>query len=372
MIADAVLLARVLVLPRPCLAAKASEYLPCLASFGCVDAPRWSDYLDLAHATVRLHRSGRETLAARLHFRWEDEFLTSGEGASISHADTLQTTWRAVVPKHAREQWRLVIRDMSGVPLGHFAQRAQRLPLGITVAIVTPPSTRVAHIADALREWIGVGYAAVHVRRRYFLPLKRCVARFVFPSVNGGARPRRAAPTPSTETDPNSPTQIFSPAYPGIARYSAYRSRCSFKCADTRYARGGTACPPDTSLEEDTSPASIARILGALLLASVPPPPGAEKPTVFVVSDEEDINFFAPLREWFTLREAHTMPQLEHIAKADPTLLYEVEKRVFDEASWRLHTFAHPESGAGAETVLTQCVLSDVRHMKGHLAHSGE
>lgn len=91
---------------------------------------------------------------------------------------------------------------------------------------------------------------------------------------------------------------------------------------------------------------------------------------MFVMSDEKDVDFFAPLREWFTLREARAMPQLERIARADPALLYEVEKRVFDEASWKLHTFAHPESVAGAETVLTQCVLTDARHTKGHLAHS--
>jgi hypothetical protein len=176
MIADAVVLARVLVLPRPCLTAKWDQYLPCLASFGCTEAPRWSEYVDIARTTVHLHTGeGEKSLSARLNFVWEDEFLVSGEGAKLSHAHTLSVTWRDRVPRSAREQWRLVVRDMSGVPNGHYARRAQLLPRGISLTLDTPPSSGVAHIAAAARDWLGEGYAAVHVRRRDFLPRKRCV-----------------------------------------------------------------------------------------------------------------------------------------------------------------------------------------------------
>jgi len=113
----------------------------------------------------------------------------------------------------------------------------------------------------------------------------------------------------------------------------------------------------------------IAHVLGPLLLTSVPPPRDAVKPTVYLMSDERAVDFFEPLSDWFNLKQASSFPQLGRLAKTDPVLLYEVEKRIFDDADLRLHTFRHELTGAVEENALSRCVLTDVRHIGPHIAH---
>ena len=283
MIADAMVLDRVLVVPRPCIASP-------FAKKGVQS--HWSSYVSLQRSVADIvdKTTGADVSGARLNFVYEEDF-EMGEGALIAQENggKLRATWETVLPLRARERWRIVVKDMSGCPSSLFRRQAQQLPDDVSLTVTLAAAPRIARVADAAIEWLkesvdsaGQNFAAVHVRRGNRLD-------------------------------------------------------------DVRYRKGGSKCPKGSTLERDTHPEHIARVLGKLLLSSIPPPASSARPTVYIASDERAPGYFDTLDNWFALRTAASFGALQTLEDEDPVLLFECERRILAAAQTRVYTFANAE-----------------------------
>tara|TARA_B110000208_G_scaffold87537_1_gene110646 strand:+ start:1069 stop:1911 length:843 start_codon:yes stop_codon:yes gene_type:complete len=225
-----------------------------------------------------------------------DEESHVGAGDEIGESETLRTTWKTVIRGGAK-RWRLVVRDMAGVPGGLYRRRTQ-VPLeGTTIRITVPQSRRIRRVADKAIMVLGdQSYIAVHVRR--------------------GDRLKQ-----------------------------------------WKYRRGRKGCPNGGSLREDTDPVNITktilRIIGDEVAASGRSMAHA-KPTVYVMSDESKEGFFAPLESAFTLRLYTFLQPMIELRLIDNYALYEVEKAIFNAAGIKIHTFA--SVARGHKFSLTACI----------------
>ncbi len=89
-------------------------------------------------------------------------------------------------------------------------------------------------------------------------------------------------------------------------------------------------------LAEDTRPERILHTLSGVL------PYGSR---IYILTDERDRNYFDLLRERYEIVQYFDFPQLRCLIECerpDNFLLFEIEKRLFDGARTRIHTFAHP------------------------------
>ncbi len=74
----------------------------------------------------------------------------------------------------------------------------------------------------------------------------------------------------------------------------------------------------------------------------------APQAKVYVMTNERERDFFAPLRAEFQVFQYVDFPPLRELidsASPDNFLLFEIEKLLFEGASTRVHTFTHPEGG---------------------------
>ncbi|MDE2277086.1 MAG: hypothetical protein KGK09_12405, partial [Burkholderiales bacterium] len=93
------------------------------------------------------------------------------------------------------------------------------------------------------------------------------------------------------------------------------------------------------NLARDTQPGHIAAVLRAHL------PAGSR---VYVMTNERDPEFFAPLRREYEIVQFFDFPALKALLEGpapDNFFLFEVEKLLFEQAATRIHTFTHPEGG---------------------------
>lgn len=91
------------------------------------------------------------------------------------------------------------------------------------------------------------------------------------------------------------------------------------------------------NLDRDTQPDRIAQTLGRVLQ------PGA---AVYIMTNERNKSFFAPLKEQFRVFQYFDFPALRDLVETqepDNFLLFEVEKQLFERAQRKVHTFTHPE-----------------------------
>ena len=96
------------------------------------------------------------------------------------------------------------------------------------------------------------------------------------------------------------------------------------------------------NLDKDTRPDRILRTL----LPRIP-----KGSRIYIMTNERDRVFFDPLRSHFEIFQYFDFPELRDLIESDRPdnfLLFEIEKILFEKASSRIHTFAHPE---GAERI---------------------
>lgn len=93
------------------------------------------------------------------------------------------------------------------------------------------------------------------------------------------------------------------------------------------------------NLDRDTQPDRIGETLARVL------EPGA---AVYIMTNERDKSFFTPLKSRFRLQQYFDFPELNELVSGpepDNFLLFEVEKKIFEAAALKVHTFTHPEGG---------------------------
>lgn len=94
------------------------------------------------------------------------------------------------------------------------------------------------------------------------------------------------------------------------------------------------------NLDRDTQPDRIAQTLAPHV------PPGGR---VLILTNERDHAFFAPLRSHFEVFQYFDFPELGALVDCDTPdnfMLFEVEKRLFDAAAVKVHTFTRPDGVA--------------------------
>ena len=314
MIEDAVLLDRIAVIPRPCLSANHNFHREEETGL------RWSKYrdLDLCAITVTEDDGVNDDVTrteGRLRFVYLDDFLARtsdsaslpptayldeashvGARGTIGAEETLHATWETVLPIAARERWRLVVRDMTGVPGGLYRRRNQQMNAMTAMSISLPQAGRIRRVADDAIMLLGDAYIAVHVRR--------------------GDRLKQ-----------------------------------------WKYRRGRKQCQNGGSLREDTDPWNITRTLQRIVDDFGDPAmreSRRSKPTVYVMTDEQAAGYFEPLETKFTVRLYPFLQPMVQLHEVDNYLLYEVEKAIFESARLSVHTFANED--LGHTYYLSKCV----------------
>ena len=93
-------------------------------------------------------------------------------------------------------------------------------------------------------------------------------------------------------------------------------------------------CP---NLAEDTRPEKILETLSRVL---------AKGARVYVLTDEQDRNYFEILKQDYQIFRYFDFPELKAFVEGDHPdnfFLYEIEKLIFANAHTKIHTFAHPK-----------------------------
>ena len=217
--------------------------------------------------------------------------------ADVAHSK-LVTTWRdSATPMSAAKKYDIILRDMAAVPGGIFRHRRSRESVE-EMEVTIPPARSAILMAQSMKRAIGPRkIVAVHVRR--------------------GDRLRQ--------------------------RW---------------YRRGGHRCPEGSSLDGDTSLASIERTVRAVLERT----PGGdthEHAALFLMTDERAPHYFDELHERFDVFTAASLeakvPGLGSLVSSDNYMLYTVEKQFYNEHSdHKIATFAQ-KGDADARASLSRC-----------------
>lgn len=93
------------------------------------------------------------------------------------------------------------------------------------------------------------------------------------------------------------------------------------------------------NLDRDTQPGRMGDTLAKVV---------DEGSTVYILTNERNKTFFAPLKSRFRILQYFDFPELAALVdgpRPDNFLLFEVEKLLFEQSHVKVHTFSHPDGG---------------------------